>query len=93
MLTSIEIGKRIREFRVLRGLTQEQIAERIDVSVPQFWKYEAGTNRLNTDKLQAVADVLDVPASALLGEDQVVERTCRTMRFSLFEDTDRLTGC
>ncbi len=75
MITSVEIGKRIKEFRMMRGLTQEQLAERIDVSIPQFWKYESGANRLNTDRLQAIADVLAVPASALLGEEQGIERT------------------
>lgn len=85
MLTSVQIGKRIREFRILRGLTQEQLAEKIDVSVPQFWKYEAGTNRLNTDKLQAVADALGVPASALLGEVQGVERTLQDDEIQLIQ--------
>ena len=57
-ITSTEIGNRIREFRLKRGLSQERLAELLDLSPQQMQKYEAGASRLNTDKLQQLADVL-----------------------------------
>lgn len=62
--TSQEIGEKIKEFRKLRGLTQEQLAVGVEVTFQQIQKYESGATRLNTDKLQAVANALDVPVSA-----------------------------
>lgn len=42
------------------------------VSFQQIQKYESGTNRLNTDKLQLIASKLSVPVSAFF-EDQPIE--------------------
>lgn len=67
--TSQEIGEKLREFRKRRGLTQEQLAESVEVTFQQIQKYENGHTRLNTDKLQAVAQALAVPVSAFFDED------------------------
>lgn len=66
--SSGEIGEKLREYRKLRGMTQEQLAEAIDVTFQQIQKYESGHTRLNTDKLQAVVQALDIPVSALFDE-------------------------
>lgn len=66
VLKSTEIGRRLRQFRLNAGLTQEELAVRIDVTFQQVQKYESGTTRLNSDKLQQVADALQIPASALV---------------------------
>ena len=66
--TSKEIGEKLKEFRKLRGLTQEQLAEMVEVTFQQIQKYENGNTRLNTDKLQAVAKALNVPVSAFFDE-------------------------
>lgn len=66
--SSKEIGEKLKEFRKLRGLTQEQLAEMVEVTFQQIQKYENGNTRLNTDKLQAVAQALDVPVSAFFDE-------------------------
>lgn len=72
ILSSKEIGEKLREFRKRRGLTQEQLAERIDVTFQQIQQYESGANRLNTDKLQMVAKALSIPVSSLFtdGDDE-----------------------
>lgn len=74
ILTSREIGERLREFRKRRGLTQEQLAVMVDVTFQQIQKYENGFTRLNTDKLQAVAQALSVPISAFFDDDNGEER-------------------
>lgn len=43
------------------GLTQEQLAELLDLTPQQIQKYEAGSNKLNTDRLQEIAQLLKVP--------------------------------
>lgn len=74
IMTSKEIGEKLREFRKGRGFTQEQLAEKIDVTFQQIQQYETGASRLNTDKLQAMAIALSVPVAAFF-EESVIEST------------------
>jgi len=74
MLTSKEIGEILRELRKRRGLTQEQLAEIVDVTNRQIQKYECGYNRMNTDMLQAIAHALAVPISSFFGDATNDER-------------------
>ena|SRR3990172_496985 len=62
------IGNRIKQRRRELGLSQEKLAEALDVSYQQIQRYENGTNLLNTDKLQVVADFLNIPVSYLFEE-------------------------
>ena len=71
-LSSIEIGRKIKEFRKHKGLSQEGLAELVSLSFQQIQKYESGVNRLNTDKLQAIANTLSVPVASFF-EDQPIE--------------------
>lgn len=68
ILTSKQIGEKLREFRKRRGLTQEQLAEKTGVTFQQIQQYENGTTRLNTDKLQTIANALSVHVAAFFGE-------------------------
>ena len=85
ILTSKEIGERLREFRKRRGLTQEQLAVMVDVTFQQVQKYESGFTRLNTDKLQAVAQALSVPVSAFFEDDKGNERLLSPQELKLVE--------
>jgi transcriptional regulator with XRE-family HTH domain len=58
------VGLKIREFRRNAGVTQEVLAEMLDVTPQQVQKYESGANKLNTDRLQQVAQALKVPVQA-----------------------------
>jgi len=72
ILSSQEIGKKIKELRKRTGLSQEKLSELIGVSLQQVQKYESGANKLNTDKLQAITSALGIPVAALF-EDQPIE--------------------
>lgn len=63
IVTSREIGKRIKCRRRELSLTQEELSTRLDVSYQQIQRYESGKDRLNVEKLQAIANALSVPAS------------------------------
>lgn len=54
------LGERIKELRNARGLTQEQVAEKISVSRQKYARIENGTNSITLDILSKVADVLNV---------------------------------
>ena len=54
------IGARIRQRRVMLGLSQLQTAEMVGVTYQQAFKYEKGINRLSAGRLLAFAQALDV---------------------------------
>src|ERR1700733_110528 len=57
------VGGRIRERRILLGLTQQQLAEMIGVTYQQAHKYERGVNRVSAGRLYQISSVLNVPMS------------------------------
>jgi transcriptional regulator with XRE-family HTH domain len=54
------VGRQIRERRIVRGLTQAEIADRIGITLQQLSKYERGINRLSAGRLWALARALGV---------------------------------
>jgi transcriptional regulator with XRE-family HTH domain len=54
------VGSRIRERRVMRGLTQTQFADLIGVTYQQAHKYEKGINRVAASRLYCIARALGV---------------------------------
>lgn len=57
------VGARIRERRVMMGLSQQQLARMIGVTYQQAHKYERGLNRISAGRLYEIAQVLGVPVS------------------------------
>lgn len=57
------VGGRIRERRIMLGLSQQQMADMIGVSYQQTHKYERGINRISAGRLYEIAQVLRVPMS------------------------------
>jgi transcriptional regulator with XRE-family HTH domain len=68
ILSSKEIGWKLRKLRLQAGWTQERLAEMIGVSVQQIQNYESGANKMNTDRLQQAAQALDVPVQSFFTE-------------------------
>ncbi|HEV2335961.1 MAG TPA: helix-turn-helix transcriptional regulator [Stellaceae bacterium] len=66
------VGGRIRERRIMLGLTQQQLAEMIGVTYQQAHKYERGINRVSAGRLFEIARVLNTPITYFydgLGEE------------------------
>ena len=69
------VGARIRERRIMLGLTQQQLADLIGVTYQQAHKYERGINRVSAGRLFEVAQVLSVPVTYFFdGLSQETER-------------------
>lgn len=66
-MAETDIGKNIRNARLIRGMTQRELAEKLDVSWEMISRYE--TNKVNPmGNLIRIAGILSVPVSFLLGE-------------------------
>jgi transcriptional regulator with XRE-family HTH domain len=58
------VGDRLRNLREERGLSQEALGQRVDVSFQQIQKYERGANRVGASRLFEFAQVLHVPVES-----------------------------
>ncbi len=54
------VGARLREQRLMLGMTQQQMAELIGVTYQQAHKYEKGINRIAGGRLYTIAQALGV---------------------------------
>ena len=59
----IHVGSRVRLRRMVVGMSQEKLGERMGLTFQQIQKYEKGTNRIGASRLQHIASVLTVPVS------------------------------
>ncbi len=81
----VHVGGRVRVRRRLINMTQETLADMIDVTFQQVQKYERGSNRISASKLFAIAEALEVPINYFFegldepsvreGDGQGAERT------------------
>jgi len=55
------VGSRVRMRRQMLDMSQEKLADGLGLSFQQVQKYEKGTNRMGSSRLQQVADILKVP--------------------------------
>ena len=55
------VAKRIRTYRLDRGLTQQTLAEEVGVASQQIHKYESGISRISAGRLLQIAEALDLP--------------------------------
>ena len=58
------IGSRIAALRAAQGLSQTALGNALGVSFQQIQKYEKRRNRVGAGRLQAIADVMNVPAES-----------------------------
>ena len=65
----VHVGERIKQFRLLREMTQSDVANQIGVKFQQVQKYETGFNRVSASRLYLIAEALDVGVEDLFGED------------------------
>lgn len=62
-------GKRLREMRMFRHYTQQQLADILNIALRSYQKYEQGEREPSFSMLIYIADVLDVSIDYLMGRD------------------------
>lgn len=61
------MAQRIRAFRKLKGLTQQQLADRLGVSVAVLGSLERGTRKQEPKLLERIAETLGIDYDELTG--------------------------
>jgi transcriptional regulator with XRE-family HTH domain len=98
--TDAELGQRLWQLRLRRGITRREAAARLGVTAQQIQKYELGQDRLSIGRLVRLAGLLETPLPVLIdglgeadgAEDSSADRarrhaeSCALMRsFALLE--------
>jgi transcriptional regulator with XRE-family HTH domain len=65
-MNHVALGKRIRQFRINRGMSQSQLAEKLNVSYQQIQKYEKGDSQIKISRLLQIAKALEMEPLALV---------------------------
>lgn len=66
---NMKANDKIRSLRKQKDLTQEQMAERLDISVNAYHKIEKGQTKLNLERLQELANIFDVDILELINSE------------------------
>jgi transcriptional regulator with XRE-family HTH domain len=64
-IIDVAVGRNVRVWRMAKGMSQAQLANRLGVTFQQVQKYETGANRIGAGRLVKVAAILGVPISVL----------------------------
>lgn len=56
----VHVGKRLKQIRTLRRLSQTDVARKLNLSFQQIQKYEVGSNRVAASRLFELSQILDV---------------------------------
>ena len=67
------IGRRLRERRMVIGMSQERLGELLGVTFQQIQKYERGSNRIGSSRLYQLSRVLEVPVTFFFAEAPAAE--------------------
>ncbi len=78
--TAAEIGARLAQFRKEKGITQVELAERLNVSQPMVSDYERGELRLHGELILQLTAILGVSADELLGREAAPPRRAGSIK-------------
>ena len=59
----LHVGKKLKQIRTLRRMSQTDVARKLNLSFQQIQKYEIGSNRIAASRLFELAQILEVHPS------------------------------
>ncbi|MCF0071818.1 helix-turn-helix domain-containing protein [Dyadobacter sp. CY261] len=75
MNVTSNLSEKIRQIRLQKGLSQENMADMLGLSTTAYGDIERGRTELSVSRLENVAKLLDVPLPDLLGIDATMSET------------------
>ncbi len=67
------LGKKIRSLRHQKGWSQQDVAKRLEVSIPAFSKMETGVTDLNLSRLNQISRLFNLTVVQLLADSDLDE--------------------
>ena len=65
----MSVNEKIRKFREAKDWSQEQMAEKLNMSLNGYAKIERGESKIYLDKLEQIAQVFDIDVVELMQSD------------------------
>lgn len=90
---SFEIGKNIRKYRKLKGLTLEKLAEVLETETNYLGQCERGERRFSLDKLVELIKYFGITASDIISIPYTGEERTRENNIYLQEINEILENC
>lgn len=66
-----QLGKRIKELRESRQISQEQIAEQLNIHPANYWRIENGISYPKPENLEKICEILNVKAQELFAFEHI----------------------
>lgn len=82
---------RLKEFRLDKGMTQEEVAKRLGIPKKTYQNYEREVREADSDVLCALADLYETSLDELVGRSGVSSGKARELWMQ--EDIADLTNC
>ncbi len=64
---SQKIGNNLKQARLIKNLTQKEIAQKMGILQPAYARYENGKFQLNYEQIEILCDILDITPDYLWG--------------------------
>ncbi len=69
----VHVGNRVRMRRMLVGMSQEKLGEKLGLTFQQVQKYEKGSNRVSASRLYHMSIILGVPVQFFFDDMEVTK--------------------
>lgn len=79
------LGKKIRLLRHQKGWSQEDVAKRLDISIPAFSKIETGITDVNLSRLDQISRLFGMSVVQLLATTDVDEEKKHTAELTALQ--------
>lgn len=90
MVDLVEIGKRIQGRRKQMGLTQEQLADKMDVSIQMVSNLERGNKSIRIENLIKLSEILNISTDYILtGKETTEDMQALTVQMDSLSQKER----
>ncbi len=90
---SFQIGKNIRKYRKLKGLTLEQLAEILETETNYLGQCERGERRFSLDKIIDLIEYFGITANDIIPTHNILEVDNKQKTFYLNKIEEILNNC
>lgn len=82
------LNKNLKKYRNLKKLSQEEMAEKLDISRPAYTGYETGRRKPSLDMLYKISDILEVSIDDLSGIKKENTNSIEDAEVLMFSDKE-----
>ena len=82
-----KIGKFIQELRKEKGLTQEELAEKLGITKNAVSKWERGISLMDLSLLKPLSEILEVSITEILSGDRIDNKSLKSVSEEVVKNT------